>query len=98
MIPNNMDIPSIEKEDVANCHFPHEEVLSNAQEIKTRATNIKNAEALGNIEHHKISIVFEDDKGKHVVTTTVWAAGEDHIVLKKGVIIPISRIHEINLL
>lgn len=98
MIPNTMDIPSIEKEDVANCHFPHEEVLKDADAIKLRASNIKKAEALGNIEHHKISIVFEDDKGMHKVTTTIWAAGADNIVLKKGVTIPVARIHKIHLL
>ncbi len=98
MIPENMDITSIEKEDVANCHFPHEEVLSDADDRKLRAANIKKAEALGNIEHHKIAIVFEDDKRVYKVTTTIWAAGEDNIVLKKGVIIPVSRIHKINLL
>lgn len=93
-----MDTRSIEKEEVVNCHFPHEEVLSNPDERKFRAANIKKAESLGNIEHHKISIVFEDNESVKRVVTTIWAADEDNIVLKQGVFIPVHRIHKIDLL
>lgn len=93
-----MDTRSIEKEEVANCHFPHEEVLVNSDDRKMRAAKIKMAEALGNIEHHKISIVFEDNDGVKRVTTTIWASDEDNIVLKQGVFIPVHRIHKIDLL
>ncbi|MGB0166426.1 MAG: hypothetical protein ACPF8V_06185 [Luteibaculum sp.] len=88
----------VEKEDVANFHFPAEEVLSDKQAIANRKINIERATNLGNTEKYKARIIFEDDKGLKVVETTIWASGVENIVLKKGVVIPVHRIHDIKLL
>jgi uncharacterized protein (UPF0248 family) len=51
---------------------------------------------LGNIDHSKIRVVFEDDQGRKMIETTIWATGEKNIVLKQGMTIPIHRIVEIS--
>lgn len=50
---------------------------------------------LGNIHHRKIRIVFQDEEGIKEVRTTIWAADDRFIVLKKGVSIPVDRVVEI---
>ena len=85
----------IEKENIEGLHFPETDVLTDKQEINQRKEDLEKAMALGNIEHVKIQIYFEDDKEKLVVNTTVWAVTPKSIVLKKGVIIPIHRIYKI---
>ncbi len=92
------EIKKVEKEEIANMHFPHNEVLTDKLAIGERTNQLKKAQALGNTEKHKITIVFEDTEGKKEVKTTVWAAGSDNIVLKQGVFIPVHAIHSIKLL
>ena len=87
-----------EKEEISNFHFPKEEVLTSAAEIKDRREKLEKAQNLGNTAKYKIRIVFEDDQALKAVETTVWASGEENIVLKKGVFIPTHRIHEVKLL
>jgi len=88
----------VEKEDVEGLHFPKEDVLSDPAAKKQRKADLERATTLGNVEHSKIKIFFEDDSAFKVVETTIWATGEDNIVLKKGVVIPIQRIHSIKFL
>lgn len=87
----------IEKEQVAELRFPASEVLTNVAEIKERQSNLERALSLGNLEHAKISIYFEDDTSNKVVETTVWAVTDKRVILKQGIVIPIHRIHSINL-
>lgn len=88
----------VEKESIANAHFPQTEVLQDPDAIIRRKTNIDRATSLGNTDKFKARIVFEDGQGMKVVETTIWASGQDNIVLKQGVFIPVHRIHEIKLL
>ena len=88
----------VDKEEVAGYHFPSEDVLVDAQEILKRKMDIERATSLGNTEKFKIKIYFEDDKGPKQVETTIWAAGPEHIVLKKGVFIPVHRVYAIRFL
>ena len=82
----------IEKEDIQTLSFPHEDVLEDQEEINRRNSELNRALSLGNLEHSKIKIFFEDNKSKKVVETTVWAVTDNSIILKKGVNIPINRI------
>jgi hypothetical protein len=50
--------------------------------------------ALGNLEHSKIRIYFEDNQSKKVVETTVWALTDQRVILKQGHSIPINRIYK----
>ncbi|MDG1871588.1 MAG: hypothetical protein P8I78_06460, partial [Flavobacterium sp.] len=82
----------IEKENIADLKFPHSEILNDDKAIDQRTTELKRALSLGNLEHSKIQIYFEDEISKKMVETTVWALTDESVVLKKGVGIPINRI------
>ncbi len=50
----------IEKEKIEDLRFPASEVLLSATEIEQRQSDLDRALALGNLEHSKIKIYFED--------------------------------------
>jgi len=85
----------IEKEEVGNLHFPESEVLETTEDLQRRAYELERASKLGNGDHVKIKIVFEDTEGIKQVETTVWAVTKERVILKHGITIPIRRIHEI---
>ena len=87
----------IEKEKIEDLRFPTSEVLLSATEIEQRQSDLDRALALGNLEHSKIKIYFEDDKSCKVVETTVWGVTDKRVILKQGVVIPINRIHLVKL-
>ena len=87
---------SIEKENISGLKFPDIDVLNSAEEIKNRFTNLERALKLGNLEHDKIKIIFEDSEGIKQVHTTVWGVTDKRVILKQGIVIPIHRIHEVN--
>lgn len=86
----------IPKEQVAMLRFPAAEVLQSEEEKKKLYEKLKQATILGNIDHSKIRITFEDDQGRKMIETTIWATGEKNIVLKHGMTIPIRRIVDVN--
>jgi hypothetical protein len=85
----------IEKEEVGSLHFPESEVLETTEDLQRRAYELERASKLGNGDHVKIKIVFEDTEGIKQVETTVWAVTKERVILKHGITIPIRRIHEI---
>ncbi|OFY87166.1 MAG: hypothetical protein A3F72_16825 [Bacteroidetes bacterium RIFCSPLOWO2_12_FULL_35_15] len=87
----------ISKEEISGLHFPNHEVLSCKDAILLRHTNLENALKLGNIENHKIKIIFQDNQGLKQVETTIWGVTDKRVILKQGVLIPISCIHEVRL-
>lgn len=87
----------IEKEEVANLRFPAQEVLVSEDEIKLRRAELDKALKLGNVEHGKIRVVFEDDNGLKQIETTIWGVTDKRIILKHGIVLPIHRIHEIKI-
>ena len=86
----------IPKEEVANLKFPRAEISKTNEQVAALRKKLEQATALGNIEHAKIKIVFEDQEGPKMVETTIWATGEKNIVLKQGMTIPINRIVDID--
>lgn len=86
----------IPKEQVASLRFPSGEVLKTKEERLALYEKLKQATVLGNIDHSKIRVVFEDDQGRKMIETTIWATGEKNIVLKHGMTIPIHRIVELS--
>lgn len=88
------DFETIEKEKIRSLHFPKTEVLDDKEAIHERESELNRALALGNLEHSKIKIFFEDDLSKKVVETTVWGVTDDRIILKQGSSIPINRIYK----
>ncbi|MGO4903887.1 hypothetical protein [Flavobacterium sp. W20_MBD1_R3] len=89
------DFINIDKEAIATLKFPKTDVLKEVEEIKIRTGEINRALALGNLEHSKLKIFFEDNESKKVVDTTVWAVTDKNVILKQGVMIPIHRIYKL---
>ncbi len=87
----------IEKEQIENLKFPSTEVLSSTEQINERQAELNRALTLGNREHTKIKIYFEDDTSCKVVETTVWGVTDKRVILKQGVVIPIHRVHSVKL-
>jgi hypothetical protein len=88
---------NIDKEKIESLKFPTNEVLTDQVAIKERETELNRALTLGNLEHTKIKIYFEDDLSKKIVETTVWGVTDKRVILKQGVVIPIHRVHKISL-
>ncbi|NNM94831.1 MAG: hypothetical protein HKL88_05125 [Bacteroidia bacterium] len=88
-------ITIIEKELIETTHFPSKEVLKTPEQIGQRLTQAKKASTLGNSVKHKVKIVFEDSEGKKMVETTIWGVTEKYLLLKKGMSVPLCRVHEI---
>jgi hypothetical protein len=86
----------IPKEEVANLKFPRAEIFKSSEQHAELRKKLEQATMLGNNEHSKIKIVFEDQEGPKMIETTIWATGEKNIVLKKGMTIPINRIVDIS--
>jgi hypothetical protein len=93
----NIAFQPIEKELIADLKFPTDEVLSEKDSIAERRVDLERAMALGNLEHAKIKIFFEDVDSCKVVETTVWGVTDKRVILKQGVGIPISRIHQVRI-
>jgi uncharacterized protein (UPF0248 family) len=87
----------IPKESVDQCEFPSEEVLEDPAAIADRRKMLERATSMGNTEHTKFKIVFQDDEAVKQVETTIWATGDRNISLKHGKTIPIHRIREVRI-
>ena len=85
----------IDKGIIALLNFPKSDVLEDKHEISSRKNELDRALSLGNLEHVKIKIYFEDDKSKKMVETTIWGVTDNRVILKQGVVIPVNRIHKI---
>jgi len=84
---------TIEKESLTSLYFPDFDVLEDYDAISQRVSDLNRALALGNLEHSKIRIYFEDNHSKKVVETTVWGITDKRVILKQGLGIPINRIY-----
>jgi hypothetical protein len=93
----NTSFETIEKEKIDSLKFPKNDVLTDTKLIKERENELNKALTLGNLEHTKIKIYFEDDLSKKLVETTVWGVTDKRVILKQGVVIPIHRVHKISI-
>ncbi len=84
----------IEKEAIRNLVFPGQEVLETPDAINSRNNQLNRALLLGNLEHLKTKIYFEDSVSRKVVETTIWGVTENQVILKQGTVIPIHRIYK----
>ncbi|GAB4258125.1 MAG: hypothetical protein Kow0079_15380 [Vicingaceae bacterium] len=85
----------VAKEDISSFKFPKEEVLKEKELKGLRTINIRHGLTLGNLDKRKVKIIFEDDQGIKKVETTIWGITEENIILKKGILIPICRVHDV---
>ena len=91
----NNEFQLIDKEAIGTLSFPSKEVLDEKDAIIQRKNDLDRALSLGNLEHVKIKIFFEDDASKKAVETTMWGVTDSRVILKQGVVIPVNRIHKI---
>lgn len=89
----NTNFETIEKESIDLLQFPNSDVLEDRDAIFQRHSDLHRALTLGNLEHSKIRIFFEDNQSKKVVETTVWGVTDKRVILKQGRGIPINRIY-----
>jgi hypothetical protein len=82
----------IPKELVSSLRFPRQPLVLSESERSGILEKLDRATRLGNIHHGKCRIVFQDDEGLKAVETTIWTYDADNIVLKYGMILPISRV------
>ena len=93
----DLEYKLIEKEKIETLHFPQEDILNSEKLQLERKSSVERAISLGNLEHQKVKIYFSDDSGKKRVDTTIWAVTDTAIVLKQNVILPINRIHKLEI-
>jgi hypothetical protein len=89
-------IKDIEKEAIEGLRFPKEELHLGPDDRSALRQQLDQASTLGNLEKHKVRILFEDAEGKKAVHTTIWGVTEKNILLKAGRSIPVHRIHSIS--
>jgi hypothetical protein len=85
----------IEKETIEKLNFPEQEVLLSQEDINHRQYEAERAMKLGNYFKDKVKIVFEDSEGMKMVETTIWGVTDRRLLLKRGLVLPIYRVHEI---
>ena len=90
----NANFETIEKEYINSLKFPTTDVLEDSSDISQRQSDLRRALSLGNLEHGKTRIFFEDNQSKKVVETTVWGITDNRVILKQGIGIPINRIYK----
>ncbi|MCU0422564.1 MAG: hypothetical protein MUC81_07100 [Bacteroidia bacterium] len=88
----------IEKEQIPSLKFSSFEVLNTPEEKLERRANIEKAMLIGNSSKSKSKIFFMTEEGLMEVETTVWAATDDSVTLKGGVIIPLHCITKTELI
>ncbi|UYW02607.1 hypothetical protein K5I29_05335 [Flavobacterium agricola] len=76
-------------------HFPTTDVLQDKEEIAKRLSDLDKVTILGNGDHIKVELFFEDDSTKYRVDTTVWGVTDARVILKQGIVLPINRIYKI---
>ena len=87
---------TINKEDIKFLKFPKKEVLCNKDQQKIRRYRLGRALSLGNLEHEKVGIFFQDNIGVKKVETTVWGITDKSVILKESTIIPLERILKVS--
>lgn len=87
----------INKEEILNLRFPTKEVLGSIEEIKQRKMDARKGLLMGNSEKLKVRITFEDSQSIKQVHTTIWGLTEEHVILKRGIAIPLNCIYKVDL-
>ncbi|WP_297335663.1 hypothetical protein [Algoriphagus sp.] len=87
----------IDKENISTLRFGLKEVLQSPEEIKMRLFELERSQTLGNLLQTKVRITFQSfDEQIYEVYTTVWAVGNQFVLLKGGITIPIHSIIQID--
>lgn len=92
-----METQILQKEELVGLKFTSREVINDLSQKKILMSELLRAQTLGNLEKIKVRIVFYLENGSRgEVETTVWGVGENHLMLKRGIYIPIRAIESIS--
>ncbi len=94
---NTKKFKRVEKEVLDNLSFPGQEILTNQSDIDQRKQVLHRATSLGNLHKHKVLIRFVDSEDLKEVYTTIWAVTDNKVLLKAGRLIPVHRIHSVEI-
>ena len=93
-----MEARILQKEDLSGIKFTAENIITDQNIKKSLMADLLRAQSLGNLEKTKVKIIFLlEDSSRGEVETTVWGVGENHLMLKGGIHIPIRAIESISL-
>jgi uncharacterized protein (UPF0248 family) len=86
-------VMTVPKENVGQMKFYKEDVLKEMSSRKIRMYDLEKALSLGNLYRQKVTIVYALRNGDlQQVQTTVWSVGEQYVILKGGITIPVHSI------
>ena len=86
-------IYSTKKEFLYLLKFPQEDVIDSKTEKRQRSFQLIRAMQLGNLFKNKVTIWFKDAQDRLMkINTTIWGVTQQSVILKKGVLIPITSI------
>lgn len=81
--------------ETAQLKFAEGEVLPTYSSRETRAKAIHKATYFGNLNHTKVTIVFNAGESVYQVNTTIWLHYNGSIFLKDNVTLPVERVLEV---
>ena len=81
------------KEFIYALKFSKEDVIDSKTEKRQRSFQLIRAMRLGNLFKNKVTILFKDAHDRIMkINTTIWGVTQQSVILKKGVLIPITSI------
>ncbi len=87
----------IKKEDIPHINFPDSDVINDELKIELRHKKIHEVLKISNNLKDKVQIFFEDDVSIKRVKSRILGVTNKHLILKKNTLIPIARIHNVNM-
>ena len=88
-------IIQIAKEQIPSLRFPAQDVLHHPEAIAQRQQQLQEASFRGNTMKDKVRLVLQTIDGPREVETTVWNAGQEHVSLKYGMMVPVRAIMDV---
>ncbi|MFN8777444.1 MAG: hypothetical protein ACK5XV_11825 [Flavobacteriales bacterium] len=78
--------------------FPDCDVLSNPRDQRIRKARLLQAAAQGNDSGAEVELILQDDFSCRQIRTRVLAAGDDRVLVDKGISIPLACISRVQIL
>ena len=82
----------IEPDLIRSLHFPKNELLISADELKVRKEDIRYLTAQKNLDKIQFRIHFEDIEGSKLVITTISDITDENVIIRNNLYLPIHRI------
>ncbi len=85
----------VTKEKIPQLHFVSVPMITDESELKRIKHNLELATDMCQSFYTKTRIIFETREGTKEVLTTIWAATDNHILLKGGISIPMNCVRNV---